>query len=103
MGQTGSGKSTVGCFFHILKPLSDDHVPKFINRFCGEEHLDVNHGLESCPKEINVALFTLPPTHRSWPNHRLVLVDTPGFDDNEQVEFETLKRICGWLASVESM
>ena len=62
--------------------------------------MKVNRGLESCTREIGVALFTLPSTHQVWPNRRLVLVDTPGFDDTKQCEFETLRRISVWLASV---
>ena len=65
--------------------------------------MKVNHGLRSCTEEIGVALFTLPSTHRVWPNRRLVLVDTPGFDDsNLQGDFETLRKISVWLADVSA-
>ena len=61
--------------------------------------MKVNRGLESCTREIGVALFTLPSTHQVWPDRRLVLVDTPGFDDsNSQGDFETLRKISIWLA-----
>ncbi|KAJ2915646.1 hypothetical protein MD484_g4776, partial [Candolleomyces efflorescens] len=83
MGSTGAGKST------------------FINRFCGLELAKVNHGLESCTEQISVVLHTLPPTHPVYPGRRLVLVDTPGFDDsNSRGDFETLRRISVWLADV---
>ena len=63
--------------------------------------MTVHHGLRSCTREIGVASFPLPSTHRVWPNRRLVLVDTPGFDDsNLQGDFETLRRISVWLADM---
>ena len=60
--------------------------------------MEVNHGLKSCTKGIGVALCTLPSTHQVWPNRRLVLVDTPGFDDTDQTETEILRKISIWLA-----
>lgn len=62
--------------------------------------MKVNHGLRSCTKEIGVATLTLPSTHQVCPNRRLVLVDTPGFDDTKEGEYEILRRISVWLASV---
>ena len=62
--------------------------------------MKVNHGLRSCTKQIEVALVTLPSTHRVWPNRRLVLVDTPSFDDTTRGDAETLRRISVWLADV---
>ncbi|KAJ2915304.1 hypothetical protein MD484_g5113, partial [Candolleomyces efflorescens] len=82
MGMTGAGKST------------------FINDFFDQALAKVNHGLRSCTKEIGVAIGNLPSTHKSWPSRRLVLVDTPGFDDTDDGEFEILRRISVWLADV---
>jgi hypothetical protein len=63
--------------------------------------MKVNHGLRSCTEQIGVALFTLPSTYSVRPGRRLVLVDTPGFDDSSlQGDFETLRRISVWLADV---
>jgi hypothetical protein len=63
--------------------------------------MQVNHGLRSCTEDIGVALFTLPSTHPVWPGRRLVLVDTPGFDDTSlRGDFETLRKISVWLADV---
>jgi hypothetical protein len=59
----------------------------------------VNHGLKSCTQEIKCAMITLPEDHKTWPNRRLVLVDTPGFDDSQRGEFEILRKISVWLAS----
>ncbi len=62
--------------------------------------MSVNHGLKSCTQEIECATITLPEHHAKWPSRRLVLVDTPGFNDTKQGEFEILRKISVWLASV---
>ncbi|KAJ2915294.1 hypothetical protein MD484_g5093, partial [Candolleomyces efflorescens] len=82
IGQSGAGKST------------------FINVLRGNDEMEINHNLASCTKEISVATLTLPPTHPMCPNRRLVLVDTPGFNDTHEGEYEILRRISVWLASV---
>ncbi|RXW20949.1 hypothetical protein EST38_g4905 [Candolleomyces aberdarensis] len=80
MGLTGAGKST------------------FINKFCCEEIMKVNHGLESCTRQMAFHIIWLPEDHPALPKRRLVLVDTPGFDDTTESEHEILRRICIWLA-----
>jgi hypothetical protein len=60
--------------------------------------MEVNHGLESCTRHISVTTIQLPEDHQVWPNRRLVLVDTPGFNDTDQPEYETFRRISTWLA-----
>ena len=59
----------------------------------------VNHGLYSCTQEIECVAVTLPEDHASWPNRRLILVDTPGLNDTERDEFEIFRKISVWLAS----
>ncbi|KAG1904149.1 uncharacterized protein F5891DRAFT_977040 [Suillus fuscotomentosus] len=59
MGPTGVGKST------------------FINAACGEEVTTVGHELKSCIARIQHAICECP----SDPSRRVILVDTPGFDD----------------------
>ncbi|KAJ2916931.1 hypothetical protein MD484_g3523, partial [Candolleomyces efflorescens] len=74
---------------------------RFINLLCGHNGLmEVSHGLRSCTEEIGVATLMLPPTHPLFPNRRLVLVDTPGFNDTHKGESEILRKISVWLGSV---
>ncbi|KAJ2928592.1 hypothetical protein H1R20_g8529, partial [Candolleomyces eurysporus] len=80
MGLTGAGKST------------------FINKYCRKDVMTVNHGLESCTRKMDFTVIVLPEDHPALPGRRLVLVDTPGFDDTDKSEHETLRRICTWLA-----
>ena len=51
----------------------------------------MNHGHDSCTKEVQVTLpFLLG-------EHRVVLVDTPGFDDDEMSDTDVLAMIATFL------
>jgi hypothetical protein len=87
-------------FANVPPPIFiDTPSPKFINEFLGKKVMEVNHGLHSCTQEVESIKITLPEDHEHWPNRRLVLVDTPGFDDTERGEPEILRKISVWLAS----
>ncbi|KAF8469467.1 hypothetical protein BDZ91DRAFT_53113 [Kalaharituber pfeilii] len=73
MGVTGSGKST------------------FIQTATGHKAVGVNHGLQSCTKEVQVHPFMLN-------GYRVNLIDTPGFDDNNRSEISVLQTISAYLA-----
>ncbi|KAG0694748.1 P-loop containing nucleoside triphosphate hydrolase protein [Suillus ampliporus] len=77
MGPTGVGKST------------------FINFAVGKDATPVGHDLQSCTQHINHAICACPGD----PSRRVVLVDTPGFDDTFLSDTEILRRIAVWLAS----
>ncbi|KAG6887069.1 hypothetical protein C0992_000958 [Termitomyces sp. T32_za158] len=76
MGPSGSGKST------------------FINILIGQEVASVGHELQSHTAYIQH--FTL--LHPDYPNRRIVIIDTPGFDDSDIDDREILRRIAVWLA-----
>ncbi|KAG6820499.1 hypothetical protein H0H93_016306 [Arthromyces matolae] len=76
MGPSGSGKST------------------FINILIGQEVASVGHELQS--HTAHIQHFTL--THPDYPNRRIVIIDTPGFDDTSVDDREILRRIAVWLA-----
>ncbi|KIJ92590.1 hypothetical protein K443DRAFT_13482 [Laccaria amethystina LaAM-08-1] len=80
MGPTGVGKSS------------------FINSYLGQEKAQVGHDLKSCTATLQPFLDDLPPDE-SGKHRRLVLVDTPGFDDTNEADSEILRRIAVWLAS----
>ncbi|THU87669.1 hypothetical protein K435DRAFT_594871, partial [Dendrothele bispora CBS 962.96] len=77
MGAIGAGKST---FINFL--LED-----------GKEHVQVGHNLTSCTR--NVTPVTLSPPSPS----RIIILDTPGFDDTFESDAEILRRITNWLAT----
>jgi len=80
MGATGVGKST------------------FINNFMGKNAVIVGHGLKSCTAQLTPVILPITePAHLQ--GRRLVLVDTPGFDDTYTSDSEILRRIAIWLAS----
>lgn len=77
MGPTGVGKST------------------FINTAFGKPVTTVGHDLKSCTTYIQHAICACPGD----PSRRVILVDTPGFDDTFIDDSEILRRIAVWLAS----
>ncbi|KAG6852882.1 hypothetical protein C0991_008395 [Blastosporella zonata] len=76
MGPSGAGKST------------------FINTLIGQEVASVGHELQSHTAHIQHFTFI----HPSLPNRRVVVIDTPGFDDTDIDDREILRRIAVWLA-----
>ncbi|KAF9045103.1 P-loop containing nucleoside triphosphate hydrolase protein [Panaeolus papilionaceus] len=74
MGPTGAGKST------------------FINALTGHD-LNVGHTLESCTSDISIVTMTVPEVT----DVRIVVVDTPGFDDTHKSDLEIFKYISEWL------
>ncbi|KAF9004218.1 P-loop containing nucleoside triphosphate hydrolase protein [Cyathus striatus] len=76
MGPTGVGKST------------------FVNALFGKEVTTVGHELKSCTSSLKHVIRDLPTDS----SRRLVVVDTPGFDDTYVDDAEILRRISVWLA-----
>jgi len=53
----------------------------------------VNHSVESCTQEVQ-AFARLHPDDSG---RKIVLIDTPGFDDSGRTDYEILKTITEWL------
>ncbi|TFK19337.1 hypothetical protein FA15DRAFT_214025 [Coprinopsis marcescibilis] len=85
MGPTGVGKSS------------------FINTLTGHSHARVGESLTSCTRNLQAIIMPLPAElvaeYTSLAYRRIVLVDTPGFDDTYSDDGEILRRIAVWLAS----
>ncbi|EDR05892.1 uncharacterized protein LACBIDRAFT_302516 [Laccaria bicolor S238N-H82] len=79
MGPSGVGKST------------------FINYLAGEDIVRVGHDMQSCTTQLQPIVVS-PPHSILFRDRRVVLVDTPGFDDTFAAESEVLNRIASWLA-----
>ena len=52
--------------------------------------------LESCTTEVRAVRLSNHPVH----GDRLVLVDTPGFDDTNKSDLEILQMVSNWLRKV---
>ncbi|KAJ2920747.1 hypothetical protein H1R20_g16347, partial [Candolleomyces eurysporus] len=84
MGPTGAGKSSF--------------INKFLSFLGDPARVKVGTDLVSCTKEPESIVFDGLTDHwKRIKGHRIVIVDTPGFDDTYVDDFEILKRISKWL------
>lgn len=65
-----------------------------INQIAGREAVIVGHDLQSCTSSIQHVIIP----HPTDSGRRIILVDTPGFDDTYVDDAEILRRIALWLA-----
>ena len=56
----------------------------------------VGHDMTSCTSKLQYEIVDNPPPLKG---HRVIIVDTPGFDDTYVNDEEILRRIAVWLAS----
>ena len=96
MGATGSGKSTVRLFLlcgALPREFTRSLFEQFINLISGSD-LAVNGGLKSCTDVVQTAgPFNLD-------SRRVVLIDTPGFDDTQRSDTDVLKIIANFLETL---
>jgi hypothetical protein len=84
---------------HCRQPLTIFFLTKtscvqFINTLLGTSTMAVGHGSSPCTVTLQHAFISDIPNHPSLIGRRIVLVDTPGFDNNS-----CYKRISSWLVS----
>ena len=58
----------------------------------------VSHDMESCTSTLQYEIVDNPPPLELGGN-RVIIVDTPGFDDTYMDDAEILRRIGVWLAA----
>ncbi|KAJ2916075.1 hypothetical protein MD484_g4342, partial [Candolleomyces efflorescens] len=91
MGQTGSGKSTF--VNNVLK----------IHHGADGQNAPTSDGFKSCTVQLAHYIVPLLPEWQTQykldAERRVVLVDTPGFDDTSVSDSEILRRIAVWLAA----
>ncbi|KAJ2932721.1 hypothetical protein H1R20_g4375, partial [Candolleomyces eurysporus] len=84
MGATGAGKSS---FINAL-----------LDYFGIVKHFEVGSALASCTSDLeSVVIEGQTNNWKRIRGHRIVIVDTPGFDDTYAGDFEILQRIARWL------
>ena len=60
--------------------------------------MEIGENTTSCTTEPCPAYVIPIPSFPKLKGHRLVLLDTPGFNDTYVDDVDTLKRIAEWLA-----
>ena len=60
--------------------------------------MKVGHDITSCTSTLQYEVVDNPST-RKLEGRRVIIVDTPGFDDTYEDDVEILRRIAVWLAS----
>lgn len=99
MGPSGAGKSTVR-LIEIMESLPSNPALQFINAVLGQNAMVVGYEIESCTSDITSAEVDTSKFLRAFPwlkNRRLLLIDTPGFDDTYKDDSKILKSIAKWL------
>ena len=75
-------------FFIYLYP------PQFVSAASGYDSRVVGHGLRSKTDQVSAVKFRDQES-----GQRVVLVDTPGFDDTSKSDLDILNMISKWLVS----
>ena len=57
----------------------------------------VGRGLASCTTELAFGYIETIEGHPLLKEYRIVLIDTPGFDDTYKTDFAILEKIANWL------
>ncbi|KAG6833277.1 hypothetical protein H0H87_009452 [Tephrocybe sp. NHM501043] len=79
----------------LQDPMDTDIViPQFINTIVGSEVTTVGHDLKSQTAQLRHVILRHPQDI----TRRIIIVDTPGFDDTYVSDSEILRRIAVWLA-----
>ena len=90
MGPTGSGKTNVSGLVVLLTSNSQVKNDQLINKLTGNAEKQKAGNLKSSTQNVT-------PYAISHQDVRLVLVDTPGFDDTYRQDTEILRVIADWL------
>lgn len=73
---------------------------------CGEDVVEIGKTLESCTAELKPVEIPRDLIQQHLPSWgpplpaKLIVVDTPGFDNSNTNEYEILQRIATWLAEL---
>jgi hypothetical protein len=71
---------------------------KFINYLKDKkDYVKVGYELTSCTANLTSVILEPRKPPKNLNDHRVVVVDTPGFDDTDVGDAEILRRIAKWL------
>ncbi|KAJ7587356.1 hypothetical protein C8J56DRAFT_78375 [Mycena floridula] len=71
----------------------------FINTLMGNDVMKVGHDLQSCTAQLHYTILHSSdyPQLCVQGHHRIIILDTPGFNDKFETDYEILRRISVWL------
>ena len=92
MGATGSGKTSVSREYPPVTIRSLLGCPQFIN-LASRSSLRIGLGLESSTTEVQLT------DEFSLDGRKVILIDTPGFDDTFKSDTDILEMIAAFLAT----
>lgn len=93
-GPSGSGKSSVRILAYKYSPFKTlTGNEQFINQVFGCKVAEVHDELESCTQTVRA--FGCMHPHQT--GQKVIIVDTPGFDDSNRTDFEILEELAQWL------
>ena len=80
-------------YYYYSVILISLHALKIIDTLAGQPGRRSGSRLESCTTEVRAVRLYNHRVH----GDRLVLVDTPGFDDTNKSDLEILQMVSNWL------
>jgi hypothetical protein len=99
MGPPGVGKSTVSTILYESGLLVDCGL-QFVNALCGRAVMKVDDSLHTCTTVLKHVI--LEPNNGPFKGRRVVIVDTPPFNQTKNSvripDSEILRGIAVWLA-----
>ncbi|KAJ7587376.1 hypothetical protein C8J56DRAFT_1081557 [Mycena floridula] len=96
---------------HMENPRTDDLVipwvsiigltgaekSSLINTLIGNDTMKVGHDLQSCTCQLDYTILHTSRHPELGGHRRIIIVDTPGFDNTFETDYEILRRISVWL------
>ncbi|KAL2851529.1 hypothetical protein BJY01DRAFT_245040 [Aspergillus pseudoustus] len=94
---TGATRPEPGAVFILVLGATGSGKTTFVSR-CSGKTLEIGHDLSSCTSDLTITSFLHPSPADPTDIKTIYLLDTPGFDDTNLSDSETLTRISHYLA-----
>ncbi|PVI00554.1 hypothetical protein DM02DRAFT_655302 [Periconia macrospinosa] len=78
--------------FILVLGMTDSGKSTLIQQCTGATSAQIGHSLQSCTNGLSVHSFM-------YENHHVLMIDTPGFDDTNRPDIDTLKIVSSYLSA----